>query len=176
MLRGITTARYTMRATIIRPSAPNDGPVNPNTVGGWTEKQDPDTGEIVRVWEPVAVDFSGDDPNLPNPTAKVDEIWCMARGIVDGGIRAAATTESFDDIYRNVDIINIWVPKRYRITKRDRVTNIRSKDGTILWRDEELEGPGNIKATVFNVNGVIPVLDPFNRHLDNFCLLERVEV
>lgn len=175
MLRGITTARYSMKATLIRPSSPSSDPTDPSVIGQWAERQDPDTGEIVRVWEPVAVEYS-DNLDESTPNARVDEIWCMARGIVDGGIRAAASTETFDDIYRNVDIINIWVPKKYRITKRDRVTNIRSKDGTILWRDEELEGTSNVRATVFNVNGVVPVLDPFNRHIDNFCLLERAEV
>lgn len=172
MLRTITGARYSMRATIIRPTGPTSDPVDPNATGTWVERQDPDTGEIIRVWEPVVVD----NPDTPENDINVTEIWCMARGIVDGGIRAAATTESFDDIYRNVDIINLWVPKKYRITKADRVTNIRSKDGLILWRDEELEGTNDVRATVFNVNGVIPVFDPFNRHLDNFCLLERAEV
>lgn len=175
MLRGITTARYSMKATIIRPSSPSADPTDTSQTGQWVEQQDPDTGEIVRVWQPVDVNYS-DNPDVADSTARVDEIWCMARGIVDGGIRAAATTESFDTIYRNVDIINIWVPKKYRITKRDRVTNIRSKDGTILWRDEELEGTTDIRATVFNVNGVVPVFDPFNRQIDNFCLLERAEI
>lgn len=173
MRRSIIGARYTMRATILRPTDPEAEPVDTGTAGQWVAKQDPMTGEIIRVWEPIPQD---------NPTTPTDEsfttndIWCMARGIVDGGIRAAATTESFDDIYRNVDIINIWVPKKYRITKRDRVTNIRTKDGTILWRDEEFEATGEVRATVFNVNGVIPVLDFGNRHIDNFCLLERAEV
>lgn len=174
MLRGITSARYTMTATILRPGSPTGPVVDPNAVGGWVSEQDPDTGEIVRVWQEVRVDI----PETPDETDYTTfTIKCMARGIVDGGIRAAATTESFDDIYRNVDIINLWVPRKYRITKADRVTNIRTKDGTLMWRDEELE---NIavpeRATVFNVNGVVPNFDPFNRHIDNFCLLERAEI
>ena len=173
MLRGITTARYTMKATIIRPGAPQGDPVDPTQTGRYTEKQDPETFEIVRVWEPITTD----DTSTTFSDINVLEIDCMARGIVDGGIRAAATTESFDDVYRNIDIINLWVPKKYRITKRDRVTNIRSRDGKILWRDEELEGDGTVEiATTFNVNGVVPVFDPFNKHIDNFCLLERVEI
>lgn len=168
MLRSITSARYTMRATLIRPTG--NIQTDPDTGGTWVEEQDPDTGEIIRIWKPVADNPSTPDTNESNTL----EIVCMARGIVDGGIRAAATTESFDDIYRNVDIINMWIPKKYRVTKRDRITNIRSKDGTFLWRDEEdeIDTP---KATVFNVNGIIPVFDPFNKHIDNFCLLERAE-
>lgn len=173
MLRGITTARYSMQATLIRPTqnAPENN-TDPATMGQWTEEQDPLTGEVIRVWKPVYVD----DPGTAQNDVNTENIWCMARGIIDGGIRAAATTESFDDIYRNVDIINIWVPKKYRITKRDRITNIRSKSGLVLWRDEEFEGTGEVRATMFNVNGVVPVFDPFNRHIDNFCLLERAEV
>jgi len=174
--RSIIGARYSMMATIIRPGSVVTDPEDPENTGTWVVHQDPDTGEIVRVWQPLAGPDLSDNPDTANPDTRVEEIWCMARGIVDGGIRAAATTEDFDAIYRNVDIINMWVPKKYQITKRDRVTNIRSRDGKILWRDEELEGPGITKATVFNVNGVIPVFDPFNKHLDNFCLLERAEV
>lgn len=175
MLRGITTARYTMKATLIRPIGPTAPAVDPSATGVWADRQDPDTGEIVRVWEAISID----NPDTPESEigANVIEIECMARGINEGGIRAAATTENFDDIYHNIDIINLWVPKRYRITKRDRVTNIRTKDGTILWRDEEDENSATpTKATIFNVNGVVPNLDPFNRHIDNFCLLERAEV
>lgn len=167
--RSITGARYTMRATIIRPG----GIVvtDSGTGGTWIEDQDKDTGEVIRVWVPIA-----DDPATSENESNTVEIKCWARGIVDGGIRAAATTESFDDIYRNVDIINMWIPKQYKVTKRDRITNIRSKNGTVLWRDEENEVGSQVTPTVFNVNGVIPVFDPFNNHIDNFCLLERAEV
>lgn len=171
---GITGGRYTMKATVLRPDAVTSDPTNPNNTGTWVDNQDPDTGEIVRVWVP-----NPDDPTTTaiETNSNVIEVPCLARGIVDGGIRAAATTESFDDIYRNVDIINVWIPKKYRITKRDRVTNIRDKRGKILWRDEENETDENdVKATVFNVNGVVPVFDPFNNHIDNFCLLERAEI
>ena len=178
--RSVIGARYTMRATILRASTANSEPVDLTSDGSWVEKQDPITGEIVTVWEPAPETPTSDNPNDSpdlNSDVRVDEIWCWARGIVDGGVRAAATTEDFDDIYRNVDIINMWVPRNYRISKRDRVTNIRTPDGHILWRDEEHEDSTDpLRATVFNVNGVIPVLDPFNRHIDNFCLLERAEV
>ena len=170
----ITGARYTMRATILHSINPAGSLIDPLSTGSWVDQQDTLTGEIVRVWSPVPVDAS----NTPSvdESLTVNDIWCMARGIVDGGIRAAATTEHFDDIYHNVDIIHLWVPGSVKITKRDRITNIRDRDGNITWRDEEHEGSGEVKATVFNVNGVIPTFDFRNVVISNFCLLERVEV
>jgi len=173
VLSGITTVRYTMIATVLHPTTPTgNDPVDPSETGTWQEKQDPITGEIIRVWVP-----STDNPDTPDVNEAVaGDIPCMARGIVDGGIRAAATTETFGDTYRNIDIVHMWFPPNYRLTKRDRITNIRTKSGVILWRDEEYEDTTDIKATVFNVNGVIPQFDPFNRLVSNFALLERAEV
>jgi hypothetical protein len=127
--------------------------------------QDPITGEILNNWTPIA-----DDPDTePDENATLGTFECIARGIVDGGIRVAGTTERFGDTYENIDFVKMWVPATTLITKRDRITNIRLKNGQVVWRNEESSGA----PTIFNVNGVTPLFDAFNRHIENFVLLER---
>jgi len=114
----------------------------------------------------------------------------LARGIVDGGIRVAGTTERFGDTYENIDFVKLWVPGHVRLTKRDRVTNIKDPSGHIRWRDEEYEQAdpnkplnlsdpttynAQLRATVFNVNGVTPLFDADNYLVEWFVLLERAE-
>lgn len=164
-----------MRASILRQTDPQGEPINPDTTGTWTNNQDPITGEIVRVWQPLADQPDNIDTGEYDPT--FGTIKCLARGIVDGGIRVAGTTERFGDTYENIDFVKMWVPAFTLITKRDRITNISDRHGRILWRDEEFESSTNApKATVFNVNGVTPLFDAFNKHTETFILLERAEV
>lgn len=167
-LRCLTGARFTMKATLLSPQQGADP--SPETYGHWVDSQDPLTGEVVRVWVP------DDDPNTPN-VLDVYEFPCTVRGIVDGGIRVAGTTERFGDTYMNIDYAKMWVPANVRITKNDRVTNVKDKHGVIQWRDEEFEpDPTVVTATVFNVNGVTPLLNAFNEVTEWFILLERAEI
>lgn len=167
----LTGARFTMTATLLHQGDENGPTPDPEGYGTWVMQQDPLTGEIVRVWKPIP-----DDPNTPtDETVTVGEIPCLARGIVDGGIRVAGTTERFGDTYENIDFVKLWTPAGIQITKRDRLTNIRDRTGHITWLDEEsVANPA--KATVFNVNGVTPLYNAFNRLTEWFVLLERAEV
>lgn len=186
--RCLTTIRMSMTATLLHQSDEyNPFPVDPDEFGTWVESQDPLTGEIVRVWTPFP-----DDVDTPTVDESVvyGTIPCIARGIVDGGIRVAGTTERFGDTYENIDFVKLWVPAHLTITtpdgivetkisKRDRVTNIRDKHGHIIWIDEEFSDPAETevpRATMFNVNGVTPLLNAWNEHVESFVLLERAEV
>jgi hypothetical protein len=51
----------------------------------------------------------------------------MARGIIDGGIRVAGTTERWGETYVDIDYCRIEFPSRIILSKRDRVTNIRNR-------------------------------------------------
>jgi hypothetical protein len=163
-----------MRATVLHQGQYIPDPVDPSNFGEFVEVQDPLTGEIVRVWKPFPV--TPDDPATPDTNEETfEEIRCIARGIVDGGIRVAGTTERFGDMYENIDYVKMWTPANVRLTKRDRITNIRGVGGS-YWVDEEFTAIGEPpKATTFNVNGVTPLFDAFNRHVENFVLLERVD-
>ena len=177
MVKCLTGARFTMNAEVLRQVG--DNPVNfdndtTNDTGTWESYQDRISGEILNRWVPT------DSNSVPLPTgstAPVRTISCLARGIVDGGIRVAGTTERFGDTYENIDYVKMWVPASVRLSKRDRITNIRAKKGgKVVWLDEEF-GPdenGDLRPTVFNVNGVTPLFDAFNNHVENFVLLEKV--
>jgi hypothetical protein len=174
----LTGARFTMSATLLHqndPYAP-EGEIDLGIYGEWVNSQDPLTGEIVRVWKP----FEDPIPETPdNETVTLGNIPCLARGIVDGGIRVAGTTEWFGDDYRNIDFVKLWTPPHIQISKRDRVTNIRDATGKIRWLDEEYSDPRLTevpRATVFNVNGVTPLFDAANRLVEWYVMLERAEI
>lgn len=164
----LTSARFNMRADILKQSGPeNTNPTDPNA-GEWVITHDPDSNEIVRVWQPAT-----DNPDTPEVEGDdLISFKCLARAIVDGGIRVAGTTERFGDLYEGVDYVKIWFPPHTNINRRDRVTNIRGADGRVIWLEEErIDGA----ATVFSVTGVAPIIDPFGRHIESTALLERVE-
>jgi hypothetical protein len=157
----LTSARFNMKADILR-----QGTENTDTVyeGDWVSNQDPDSGEIIRDWE-VA-----DNPDTPEDEGDIVESFsCMARGILEGGIRVSGTTERFAEQYDAVDFVKIWFSPRLKISRRDRITNIRNRKG-VVWMEEETGKP-----TIFSVTGVIPIMGPYGEHLENTALLERVE-
>lgn len=163
----LTSARFNMKADILRQDTVQ--PVDPSDPGGqWKYKQDEDSGEIIRKWQPNPVD----DPSTPE-IERLESFRCQARGIVDGGIRVSGTTERFGSMYDNIDYVQITFSSRVKISKRDRITNIRGPRGEIIWREEEHP---DAPPTVFNVMGVTPIVDPFGIHIENFALLERAEV
>ena len=179
----LTGARFNMSAVLLHQNDPYvpEGDIDVDKYGEWVLSQDPLTKEIVRVWKPYDDVVIPDDPN----TTDIDEhvqlgrIPVVARGIVDGGIRVAGTTERFGDTYENIDYVKLWVPAHVRISKRDRVTEIRDATGHIRWLDEEYSDPRvdpHPRATVFNVNGVTPLFNAFNIMTEQFVLLERAEV
>lgn len=176
-VRCLTAARFTMKATLLHQNDPYDpDPIDLDVYGEWVESQNPLTGQIIKVWKPFE-----DLPETPDVDESVTlgNIDCLARGIVDGGIRVAGTTERYGDTYENIDFVRLWVPASTRISKRDRVTNIRDAKGQIRWLDEEFDDPRDLtppKATVFNVNGVTPLFNAFNVATEQFVLLERAEV
>lgn len=151
--------------------------------GTWADSQDPLTGQIVKVWKPYEpstpsyYDFTPPNSGPTTNTVNIRQnVPCIARGIVDGGIRVAGTTERFGESYENIDFVKMWIPANVVVTKRDRITNIRDRTGRIRWLDEEyyVEGdPSTLRATVFNVNGVTPLFDAFNNVVEWFVLLER---
>lgn len=179
-IKCLTAGRMTMTAALLHRSTGTAPDPDFEDFGEYVDTQDPLTGQIIKVWQPF--------PDIPT-TPDVDEsiyyanVPCVARGIVDGGIRVAGTTERFGDMYENIDFVKMWVPAGIKISKRDRVTNIRDPKGNIIWRDEEYADVLNpdptetiARASVFNVNGVTPLFDAFNRHVESFVLLENVQV
>lgn len=170
-MRCLTSGRFSMEATILHVNSSNGDFPDPDGFGEWVDYQDPLTGQIVNVW--TNREETPDNPDTAEYDPQSTTIKCLARGIVDGGIRVAGTTERFGDAYQNIEFVKMWVPKGSGISKRDRITNIKERNGTIAWVDEEFDPA---RATVFNVNGVTPLFDgPFNQHKEDFILLEKAE-
>lgn len=172
MVTCLTSVRFNMKADVLRQGRiESDGDFNPTDQDGeWVMQQDPDSGDIIRTWQTNAAPAGG-TPTLP--ITGLESFACIARGVVDGGIRVAGTTERFGELYENVDYVMMTVGPKIRITKRDRVTNIRNRAGTVLWRDEEA-GPSS-PPTIFSVLGVTPIPDPWGNLIEQRVMLERAE-
>lgn len=151
-----------MRATILRQVGANVDGSQPD----WHTEIDPISGEIIRVWTEDSDATSG------NGVQKI-VINCMARGVTNGGIRVAGTTQRYSNIYENIDWVVMTIPKSVILTKRDRVTDISNATGEIIWTEEEIEGN---PSTIFLAMGSTPVIDPFGNHIESTCLLQRAEV
>jgi len=158
----LISSRFNMRATVLRQAGTNP---QENPGGHWETVQDPDSGAIDRVWVP------DEDSDTPGDQTLV--IKCMVRGVTNGGIRAAGTTQRFSEIYENVDWAIIQFPASVVLSKYDRVTNISNSKGQLIWREEEIN---QAPATVFQVMGSTPVIDPFGNHIENTALLQRAQV
>lgn len=164
----LTSARFNMWADILHQGSEGAEFEVTDTAGEWVLQQDPESFEIVRKWQPNP-SAPGADPDTPELTS----FRCLARGIIDGGIRVAGTTERFSEIYENVDYVRMWLPGNIRISRRDRITNIRDVRGNIIWVEEE---EPSSPPTIFNVVGVTPIVDPFGRLIEYQTLLERVQI
>lgn len=169
MIRCLTGTRFSMTATVLRYTEQTNLPASPQPTN-WTNNQDPITGEVMNNWQPGITTPDNPATTTINET-KIETIPCLVRGIVDGGIRVAGTTERFGDTYQNIDIVKLWTPPNVVLTKRDRIVDIKGPNGIVIWRDEEYF---DNRATTFNINGVTPLFDAFNKHIENFILLERV--
>lgn len=162
----LTGAQFSMWADVRR-QYPVDDPDTTDDNGEWVIIQDPDSGAITRVWR------SYDNPDTPEDESVTGETFpCMARGVISQGIRTQSTTQDWTQVYRATDIIQLEFPTDVVLRRNDHVTNIRDAKGNLIWREEEsVDSP----ATVFVVNGVVPMIGPFNQHIKNFALLERVD-
>lgn len=171
MVRCLTGARFTMNAEVLRQVG--DNPANfdedpDNDTGTWESYQDPITGAILNRWVPTDPQ---NEPLPSSPSGPVRTIDCLARGVTGSGIQAKGSDEQFGETYRNIEVVQMWVPASVRLSKRDRVTNIRSKKGgAVVWMDEEYGD----RPTVFDVDGIVPQFDPFNNHTHNLVFLTKV--
>lgn len=169
-----------MKATVLNrfgndqpDEAPEAGEVV--TGGHWEVLQDDDTGGIKRVW---VEDVAAATPTTSTGFKSVNlgmsqfDIECFARGFPEVGFRSTANTESFyDGVYRPFEAISMTYPAKYVLSRRQLITNIRTRSDKILWVEEDTNQP-----TVFEVQGITPTFDPFGKHIDNLTVLKRADV
>lgn len=103
---------------------------------------------------------------------KTRTIKCIVIPYLGGGIRGAGSTETFDDLYKNLDYARLKASTA--LGKRDRVTNVRNaKTGLVLWVDDESDG----LPTMFDVDGCAPIVNPLTGKPSEFLVtLSRSEV
>ena len=118
-----------------------------------SDLQDPDTGAIVKQW---------------NYYKTID---CHAKGIISN----SATTRSSDkqimsNKYSNEQVIQVRTLER--VLFREKVTNVRNKDGLVIW--SEINFPTET-PTVFEVMGSTPITDPFGEVIAWNTTMKRSE-
>jgi hypothetical protein len=100
--------------------------------------QDPNTGAIKKEWQ-----F---DRTVP----------CSAKGIISNSSSSrSGDKQIISNKYVNDQILQIRTSDK--ITLREKITNIRDSEGTVIW--EELNFPTNT-PTVFELMGITPMTDP----------------
>ena len=165
----ILSTQYNMTATVLRQYVDDDN-VTPSQGGYYETVQNPVTGDIERKWH----EFD------PDAAASTIEIPCVVRPFISQTATGAGTVERFAAEYENFDRARMKYPAGYLLSRRDRVTNIRNTaTGETIWVEEEqavLDGDSyQVPATIFEIVGVSPVVDPFGAHLENVALLQRAE-
>lgn len=116
------------------------------------------SGQVTRTWD-------YDHP--------IDTISCSARGILGGGIRVVGSTQTWDEDYEDVEWVKLRTASEIlfldeEILKSHQIGNIRRKDGRLLWKDSKGE------PLIFNISGIQPVLDAFDRISEVEVLLKGV--
>ena len=117
------------------------------------DSQDLNTGAIIKEWHYVKT--------LP----------CYAKGIISNSATArAGDRQTFNNKYQDNQIIEVRTLDKLSI--REKVTNIATEHGEVIWK--ELNYPTET-PTVFEVVGTTPMTDPFGDVLAWNSVLKRSE-
>lgn len=110
-------------------------------------------------------------------TGQLEKVWsytetisCSAESIQTDAVSDDSSGKKFQDEYSEYEYINIHMGKP--LSKRTRVFNIRTDSGTSLW--PQYERPG--VSVVFEVQGCLPILNPFGQIIEYKILAKRAEV
>lgn len=118
-----------------------------------SDLQDADTGSIKKEWQ-----F---DRTVP----------CSAKGVINNSASSrTGDRQTLSNKYVNEQMLQIRTSEK--IILREKITNIRDSEGTVIW--EELNFPSNT-PTVFEVMGVTPMTDPLGGILGYNSTVKRSE-
>jgi hypothetical protein len=118
-----------------------------------SDLQDTDTGSIKKEWQ-----F---DRTVP----------CSAKGVISNSASSrTGDRQTLSNKYVNEQMLQIRTSEK--IILREKITNIRDLEGTVIW--EELNFPSNT-PTVFEVMGVTPMTDPLGGILGYNSTVKRSE-
>lgn len=117
------------------------------------EEQDPDTGAIVKEWNYYKT------------------ISCSAKGVISNSTSSRANDRQvLGNKYQNEQFLQVRTIQR--LTAREKITNIQSAQGEVIWR--ELDFPTET-PTVFEVIGITPITDPYGNIIAYNSTLKRSE-
>lgn len=117
------------------------------------ESQDPETGAIKKEW------------------TYYKTVPCHAKGVVtNSATRGNSDVQTIGNRYLNEQLIQVRTLDK--LTIREKITNIRNKDGISIWT--ELDSPSNT-PTVFEVKGTTPMMDPFGTIVGYNSIMKRSE-
>jgi len=116
------------------------------------DTQDEDTGALKKNW------------------IFTDTVDCFAKGSVSSAGSRGQDKQQYTTKYKDTESIQIRVDKY--INQRQKITNIRNKNGEVIWY--ELNYPTNT-PTVFEIVGNTPITDPFGEILGWNLLAQRSE-
>lgn len=117
------------------------------------DRQDPDTGAIVKEW------------------LYYKTIDCSAKGIISNSSSTRTNSiQSFSTKYTNEEILQVRTSSR--LTFREKVTNIRDSKNKPIW--VELNYPTET-PTVFEIIGSTPVTDGFGSVIAYNSVIKRSE-
>lgn len=92
---------------------------------------------------------------------------CHAKGVIS----RSGDKQEFSNKYTNNQILEVRTSTK--ITPREKITNIRALDGTIIW--EEVNFPNNT-PTVFEVMGITPMTEPLGGVVGYNITVKRSEI
>lgn len=96
---------------------------------------------------------------------------CHAKGVISNSATSRSSDKQiFDNKYINDQIIQIRTENR--LTSREKITNIRNREGICIWT--EINFPSDT-PTVFEVIGTTPITDPFGRIMGYNSSMKRSE-
>lgn len=163
-----------MWATIIpRMVTPGQDVPTAGSTGAFNIKQDPDSGEVITFFDPKGVP----DPNKPPFNGAPYDVQCYARAYTALGYRSSANRETYiAGDYSELESVQFDFPKNVVLNHQSLVTNLRASQSTsdlhnFFWLDGATGKP-----TVWEVQGVSPVHDPFGKWIRNTTVLKRAEV
>ena len=110
-------------------------------------------------------------------TGQIEKVWtvsqtvsCYAESILTDAVSDASSGKKFNREYNEFEYINLHLA--FPVSKRTRIQNIRGANGVVLW--PQLERPNN--SMIFEVQGCIPLINPFGQVTQYKVLARKVEV
>lgn len=122
------------------------------------------------IYEKSVVQSASGSGFLSGTWALDHTINCYATSIQTDAVSDSGSGKKFNAEYDEYDFIKVHTMER--LNKRQRITNVRAADGTVLWKEDERGGD----PMIFEVQGVTALLDPFGAIVQYEVLAKRVEV